>query len=88
MFLVDDILKAMGSHYPVNLVLLDFSKAFNTVAHNKLSMKLANYGIQSSIHKWISTWLTSGTQRNLVEGCTSSVKKVCLVALRVLSWDL
>ena len=44
MYLVDDILKAMDFHYQVDLIMLDFSKAFNTVAH-----KLANYGIQSNI---------------------------------------
>ena len=76
MFFVDDILKAMDSRYPVDLVLLDFSKAFDTVAHKKLLLKLANFGIQSNIHKWITTWLTSRTQRVLVEGCTSSTKKV------------
>ena len=69
-FLVDDILKA---HYQVDLVLLDFS---DTVAHNKLLLKLSNYGKQSNIHKWITTWLTSRTQRVLVEGCTSSTKEV------------
>ena len=47
MFLVDDILKAMDSLYPVDLVLLDFSKVFDTVAH----IFLANFGIQSNIHK-------------------------------------
>ena len=66
MFLVDDILKAMDAHYPVDLI-------FNTVAHKKLLLKL---GIQSNIHKWITTWLTSRTHRVLVEGCTSSTKKV------------
>ena len=55
MFLVDDILKAMDSHYLVDLVLLDFSKAFDTVAHKKLLLKLANFVIQSNIHKWITT---------------------------------
>ena len=45
MFLVDDTLIAMDSHYQVDLVLLDFSNAFDTVAHNKLLLKLANYGI-------------------------------------------
>ena len=39
-------------------------------------LELANFGIQSNIHKWITTWLTSRTQRVLVEGCTSSTKKV------------
>jgi len=78
MFLVDDVLKAMDSHYPVDLVLLDFSKAFDTVVHKKLLLKLANFGIQSNIHKWIicTAWLTSRTQRVLVESCTSSTKKV------------
>jgi len=33
MLLVDDILKAIDTHHQVDLVLLDFSKAFNTVAH-------------------------------------------------------
>jgi len=32
--------------------------------------------MQSNIHKWISTWLTSRIQRVLVERCTSSTKKV------------
>ena len=45
MLLADDILKAIDSHYQVNLVLLDFAKAFDAVAH-----KLAHYGIQSNIH--------------------------------------
>ena len=76
MLLVDDILKAMDNHLQVDLVLLDFSKAFDTVAHKKLLHKLSHYGIQSNIHKWITTWLTSRTQRVLVEGCTSSSKQV------------
>ena len=32
---------------PVQM-LLDFSKTFDTVAHNKLLLKLAHYGIQSN----------------------------------------
>ena len=51
MLLTDDILKAMDSHYQVDLALLDFSKAFDTVAHNKLLHRLAHYSIQSDVHK-------------------------------------
>ena len=60
-------------------MLLDFSKTFYTVTHNKLLHKLCltHYGIQSNIHKWITTWLTSRTQRVSVEGYTSSPKQVC-----------
>ena len=67
-FLTDEILKAMDSHYQIDLLLLDFSKAFDTVAHNKLLNKLAYYGIQNSTHKWLSAWLTGRTQRVMVEG--------------------
>jgi len=35
--LVDDILRAMNSQYQVDLVLLDFSKAFDTIAYNYCS---------------------------------------------------
>ena len=71
MLLVDDILKAMDSH---DLILRDFSKAFDTACWS--SKIAANVGIQSNIHKWITIWLTSKTQRVLVEGCISSTKKV------------
>ena len=70
--LTDEILNAMDSHYQVDLLLLDFSKAFDTVAHNKLLNKLVHYGIQNSTHKWISAWLTDRTQRVMVEGALSN----------------
>ena len=49
------------AHHQVDLLLLDFSKAFDTVAHNKLLLKLAHYGIQPHTHQWIATWLTTKT---------------------------
>ena len=74
--LVDEILKAMDSHHQVDLLLIDFSKAFNTVDHNKLLLKLAHYGIQSNTHQWIATWLTTRTQKVIVEGERSKDKRV------------
>ena len=75
--LVDDILKAMDSHHPqADLLLLDFSKAFDTVAHKKLLLKLVHYGIQSNTHHWTATWLTTRTQRVIVEGEKSNDKRM------------
>ena len=37
----------------VDVISLDFPKAFDTVAHNKLISKLQNYGIQEKNNKWI-----------------------------------
>ena len=68
--LVDDILRAMDQHYQVDLIMLDFSKAFDTIAHNKLLLKLEHYGIQLNTHLWLQTWLTKRTQKVVVEGET------------------
>ena len=66
----------MDQHYQVDLIMLDFSKAFDTVAHKKLLLKLEHYGIQSNTHLWIQTWLTNRTQKVVVEGETSTNLKV------------
>ena len=40
-----------------NLILLDFSKAFDKVAHDKLLLKLHHYGIRGDTLKWIEDFL-------------------------------
>ena len=74
--LIEDILRAMDQNYQVDLIMLDFSKAFDTVAHNKLLLKLEHLGIQSNTYSWIQTWLTNRTQKVVVEGETSNSLKV------------
>ena len=74
--LVDEILEAMDQRHQVDLIMLDFSKAFDTVAHNKLLLKLEYFGIQLHTYSWIRTWLTNRTQKVVVEGETSNNLKV------------
>ena len=64
--------KSNVSNYQVDLIMLNFSKVFDTVAHNKLLLKLTHLGIQSNTNFWIQTWLTSRTQKVVVEGETSN----------------
>ena len=52
----------------VDMQILDFSKAFDTVSHPKLLQKINHYGIQGTTLHWISTWLTKRNQRVLVDG--------------------
>jgi hypothetical protein len=40
-----------------DLVIMDFSKAFDKVCHNKLLAKLDFYGVRSDILHWISCFL-------------------------------
>jgi len=56
--------------------MLDFCKAFDTVAHNHLLNKLKYYGIQGKIYEWLYTWLTQRTQRVVLDGFTSNYVKV------------
>ena len=40
-----------------DVVLLDYSKAFDKVPHKRLLHKLKFYGIRESVNKWISSFL-------------------------------
>ena len=73
---IENIQHAMDQRKQVDLILLDFSKAFDTVPHQRLLTKLAHYGIQGDVHRWIDSWLTRCTQRVVVDGESSDFVKV------------
>ena len=50
-----------------DLVLLDFSKAFDKVSHQKLLLKLHKYGIRGPSLKWIQAFLSGRTQTVVLE---------------------
>ena len=49
------------------MLILDFSKAFDTVPHQRLLQKMYHYGIKGNILKWVSGWLTQRHQRVCVD---------------------
>ena len=51
----------------IAMILLDFSKAFDTMPHHRLLQKLKYYCIDNQIIKWITKWLTSRKQRVLLD---------------------
>ena len=53
------------------MIVLDFSKAFDKVPHQRLMTKLWNYGIQGSTYAWIKSFLLGWSQRVVVDGETS-----------------
>ena len=56
----------------VDVAVLDFAKAFDTVPHKKLPEKLKFYGIGGNIHSWISSFLVGREQCVVVDGEASS----------------
>jgi hypothetical protein len=65
---VNDLAKALDNRSSMDMIIMDFSKAFDTVPHNRLLHKLCNYGITGRTHTWISNFLTERKQRVVVDG--------------------
>jgi len=65
---VQDLASAMDDGEQVDAVLLDFSKAFDKVPHQRLIRKLEHYGIKGPVQQWITSFLSGRSQRVLVEG--------------------
>ena len=62
---------------PVDIVFLDFAKAFDTVPHSRLLVKLKGYGICDQLVNWIKDFLTGRVQRvvrgNFISGWVQSL---------------
>ncbi|PKU39604.1 rna-directed dna polymerase from mobile element jockey-like [Limosa lapponica baueri] len=56
----------------VDVVYLDFSKAFDTVSHSILLEKLAAHGLDGNTLCWVKNWLEGQAQRVVVNGVKSS----------------
>ena len=55
----------------VDVVFLDFLKAFDKVPHKRLVRKVRAPGIQGNVAAWIENWLTGRKQRVIVNGVPS-----------------
>ena len=52
----------------IDVIIMDFAKAFDNVPHRRLLYKLDYYGIKGSTHKWISLWLSERSQKVVLDG--------------------
>ena len=59
-----------------DVILLDFSKAFDSVSHERLFAKLDFYGIRGKTLSWIKAFLSNRTQNVSVNGVLSSSRPV------------
>ena len=73
---VEDLAKGLDSGSQCDLVILDFQKAFDKVPHLRLLRKLEYCGVKDQTHKWIENWLTTRTQRVVVDGEQSPLAEV------------
>ena len=78
----EEITKWVDEGSPVDVVYLDFQKAFDKVPHQRLILKLKSHGMGNSIINWIEQWLTDRRQRVVVDGEVSSWKSVFIFGVR------
>lgn len=65
---VDDLVRGVKDRKQTDVLILDFSKAFDKVAHQHLLQKLNYCGIRGDTLTWISTWLTKRKQHVVIDG--------------------
>ena len=73
---VHDWSSSLDNGNSVNVVFLDFAKAFDRVRHDLLYKKLNAYGIGHKNLKWIMNFLKNRTQRVVINGSCSSWSNV------------
>ena len=57
LMLIDDLFKSVYKEKQTDLILLDFSNAFDKVSHETLALKLHDYGIRRPALKWVKGFL-------------------------------
>ena len=60
----------------MDVVYLDFQKAFDKVPYQSLLFKLKAHGICNDVINWIKKWLTHIKQRVIIDGEISNWKSV------------
>ena len=73
---IHDWVDSLENKQPVNVVYLDYKKAFDSVPHERLLVKLHAYGIRGNLLLWIRSFLTNRKQRVVINGKSSNLAPV------------
>ena len=73
----DDVSCWLDSGESVDIVFFDFAKAFDTVSHGLLLVKLRHLGVSGSILSWLGDFLLGRTMQVSVSGLCSAPRNIC-----------
>ncbi|CAM4472661.1 unnamed protein product [Lepidochelys kempii] len=68
----DEITGSVAEGKAVDVLFLDFSKAFDMVSHSILASMLKKYGLDECTIRWIESWLDCRAQWVVINGSMSS----------------
>ena len=72
-----DLASGIDDSQQIDAILLDFSKAFDKVPHQRLLIKLEHYGFRGTILQWKRSFLSGRTQKVVVEDKSSYLAPDC-----------
>ncbi|CAM4644317.1 unnamed protein product [Lepidochelys kempii] len=72
----DEITGSVDEGKAVEVLFLDFSKAFDTVSHSILVIKLKKYGLDECTIRWVESWLDCRAQQVVINSSMSSWQPV------------
>ena len=64
----DDLIGSFDRGIQTDMAILDFSRAFDTIPHERLLGKLASYGVREIRNDWVRSFLSGRTTMVLVDG--------------------
>jgi len=69
---LDNVTNSLESHDSVDVIYLDFAKAFDKVPHLRLLEKIDKHGIEGKVRRWLQEWLSGRKQQVCLNGHASS----------------
>ena len=85
---LEDVTKWLDEGSPVDIIYLDFKKAFDKVPHQRLLLKLKAHGIGNGMINWIEKWLIDRRQRVGFEWSTAGISTGTYFILNIYINDL
>ncbi len=67
----NDLFHGHDNTKSLDIVYLDFQKAFDKVTLNMLMFKVKQLGINGNVYNWIENWLSNRKQRVVINGTAS-----------------
>ena len=64
---LEQLARSLNYRTQKDLLILDFTEAFDSVAYNFMLLKLYFYGIRGQTLDWLKAWLANRTQKVVLE---------------------
>ena len=73
---LEDVTRGIDDRKSMDVIYLDFSKAFDKVSHSRPIDKLRSCGVAGNLLKWVENWLSFRQQRVMINGRCSGWRAV------------